>query len=61
LPERALSPLLKIDLDAILTRRVLDDAASEVERYNALRAAIEEVEETELLMLMAVAAAEDDE
>jgi hypothetical protein len=60
-PGRVLSPLLKIDLDAILTRRVLDDAASEVERYNALRAAIEEVEETELLMLMAVAAAEDDE
>jgi hypothetical protein len=55
------SPLLKIDLDSILTRRVLDDAASEVERFNALRAAIEEVEETELLMLMAVAAAEDDE
>jgi hypothetical protein len=56
-----LSPLLKIDLDAILTRKVFDDAVGEVERYNALRAAITEVEETELLILMAIAAAEDDE
>jgi hypothetical protein len=59
--EPVLSPLLKIDLDAILTRKVFDDAVGEVERYNALRAAITEVEETELLILMAIAAAEDDE
>jgi len=56
-----LSPLLKIDLDAILTRKVFDDAMGEVERYNAIREAIAEVEETELLILMAIAAAEDDE
>jgi len=56
-----LSPLLKIDLDWILTRKVLDDAADEVERHNAMRAAIAEVEEMELLVLMAVAAADDDD
>ena len=59
-PEVVLSPLLKIDLDAILSRHKFQDAASTVERYNALRAAIAEVEEMELLVLMAVAAADDD-
>ena len=56
-----LSPLLKIDLDAILSRHKFHDAVGEVERASALRAAIAEVEETELLILMAIAAAEDDE
>lgn len=62
IPKRVVrSPVLKIDQDAVLARKVLDDAQSAVDRDKTLLNVVEEAEEMELMMLMAVAAAEDDD